>query len=449
MRWLPTVSGLFLVLCELGVGCDSNTVAGGACPAGTWWSSAPPDHDSPGLAQGPKTAGSCQSLIQETTIGERNDLVSFNTTELPQLWGEPAVGGRPCGLRTGDLDGDHFVDAVTVDSLHPVWATAYLFPQARAGSFPANAIKDVNITDLSSNDNDPTNRPWFTDFVTADFDGDGTLDLALAHGALGQMWILVNLGDGSFRNHENWQHTFPGRISGLATADVNGDKHLDLVAANPETRQLMVWLGDGKGNFALRTPTALAGIPFGVALSDVNQDGYLDTILTSQEEGRVSWLLGDGRGNFGGEVGRTVCAQPRSLQVADLDRDGKPDWVMACAQAGGIEIVLAAATAESQSQMIAIPNQPTAIALDDLDGDKFIDIIVGVETGQDIYAIRNQPARPGTFAAPVALKAAAVAQFSSPFALTTADVNRDGRPDIIVAHHHVGGLSILLSHVAH
>lgn len=396
----------------------------------------------------PGISSFCPIEVQTSpsTKVEQSDLFSFYPWEPPRLWGEPAVGGRPCSVRVGDFDGDGFDDAITVDSLAPAWATTYLFPHAETGSFPINDIKSIKITDLSSNEPGLPIQPRFSDFVSGDFDEDGTLDIALTHAESGELWVLVNRGDATFRNHSKWLHTFNGLISGLAVADLDHDNHLDLIGANPVTAQLIIWRGDGKGNFSLQPPTDLRGAPSGVTLTDLNQDGHVDAVLTSRDMAQVSWLLGDGHGGFGNETMQTACMQPRSLSVTDFDQDGQPDWVMACAPTNAVSIVLGATSKNPRLQMIELPSQPSSIALADLDGNHLVDIVVGVSAGQSIYALRNQQVMPGTFSPPLAMRAAMESNWSHPFSLTTTDANRDGLPDIIVSHKKIGGIAILLSH---
>ncbi len=362
----------------------------------------------------------------------------------PTLWGEPTVGGTPTGLRLGDFDADGFDDVVTVDSVTPAWASMYLFPQVEPRSFPEDKIKGVVIADLSVGGESP--RPSFADFVSGDFDEDGLPDLALANNAAGDVRFLHNYGKGYLFDHRpHWIDRFAGRVTSLATADVNGDKHLDLVGTNAESNDLMLWLGDGKGSFSQQAPVPFTTKPSGVTLADLNQDGHID-ILTSFEIGEVSWLLGDGRGAFTRAGSRTVCTKPRSLQVADLDKDGLLDWAIVCPQAASVEVSFDPIGLAPRTQQFAIPaGEPTSLALSDLDMNGQTDLVVAMAKGENIYLLMNQSGRSGTFSAPLPLLITAVPSWSYPFAVVTSDINRDGYPDIIVAHRRFGGIAILLS----
>lgn len=362
----------------------------------------------------------------------------------PTLWGEPTVGGTPTGLRLGDFDADGFDDVVTVDALSPSWVTAYLLPQVPpGGSFPIDEIKDIRQSALSNEDIQP--RPWSADFASGDFDENGSIDIVSTNGSAGDIRVLLNSGNGLFYDLPAWLDRFPGKVSGLATVDVNGDKHLDLVGTNAESNDLMLWLGDGKGSFSQQAPVPFTTKPSGVTLADLNQDGHID-ILTSFEIGEVSWLLGDGRGAFTRAGSRTVCTKPRSLQVADLDKDGLLDWAIVCPQAASVEVSFDPIGLAPRTQQFAIPaGEPTSLALSDLDMNGQTDLVVAMAKGENIYLLMNQSGRSGTFSAPLPLLITAVPSWSYPFAVVTSDINRDGYPDIIVAHRRFGGIAILLS----
>jgi len=80
--------------------------------------------------------------------------------------------------------------------------------------------------------------------------------------------------------------------------DINGDGHLDLVAAARLSQPaLHIWLGDGKGTFTPLKPT-WTDIGYGaLATGDINGDGFPD-IVTASHLGRVQTLLSDGKGGF-------------------------------------------------------------------------------------------------------------------------------------------------------
>ena len=148
------------------------------------------------------------------------------------------------------------------------------------------------------------------------------------------------------------------RAVAVAMADVNGDGKVDLLAANQCVMDdnctvesgglgrgaVGVLLGNGDGTFQL-VHTYLSGgySATSIVAADVNGDGKVDLVVghecgDSDCSGRtvVGVLLGNGDGTFqpaatygSGGYGVSSYSGPASIAVADLNRDGKADIVVA------------------------------------------------------------------------------------------------------------------------
>jgi len=78
----------------------------------------------------------------------------------------------------------------------------------------------------------------------------------------------------------------------VVTADFNGDGKLDLAVANDSSNTISVLLGNGDGSFGAAQNYATGSGPLSVAVGDFNGDGKLD--LVTANAGDVSVLLGNG-----------------------------------------------------------------------------------------------------------------------------------------------------------
>ena len=87
--------------------------------------------------------------------------------------------------------------------------------------------------------------------------------------------------------------------SGLATADFNGDGKLDLAIVNSGSNTVSILLGNGNGTFTLKSSPATGQNPSAATVGDFNLDGKLDLAITNQADSTVTVLLGNGDGTFG------------------------------------------------------------------------------------------------------------------------------------------------------
>src|SRR5207245_914896 len=132
--------------------------------------------------------------------------------------------------------------------------------------------------------------------VTADFNRDHKLDLAVPNPNSNNVSILLGNGDGTFRPAVNYS-VGQGPVT-AAVGDFNRDGKLDLVVANNFSNNVSVLLGNGDGTF--RTPVNHGGTPNAASaeVADFNGDGKLDLVVSNPPGSNVAVLLGNGDGSF-------------------------------------------------------------------------------------------------------------------------------------------------------
>src|SRR5947209_17241953 len=109
----------------------------------------------------------------------------------------------------------------------------------------------------------------------------------------------------------------------VLTADFNGDGRLDLAVANYSSSNVSVILGNADGTFQPAQSSATGAGPQSVAVGDFNADGKLD--LATANSGDVSVLLGNGNGTFQAPASISIGWYPASVAVGDFNGDGKLD----------------------------------------------------------------------------------------------------------------------------
>jgi hypothetical protein len=175
--------------------------------------------------------------------------------------------------------------------------------------------------------------------VAADFTGDGKTDLAVAHDQAGGsatlrgVTVLLNQGGLHFSSSEIDTGVPAG---GLAVADFNKDGRADLVVSeNKAPGAIDVFLGDGKGGFALQGTYATGVIdPGPVAVADFNGDGFPDVVVASTSNNATTGGLAVLLNQFGSTLGTAQTSQVfpgtalNGLAVSDVNLDGIPDVIV-------------------------------------------------------------------------------------------------------------------------
>jgi hypothetical protein len=185
--------------------------------------------------------------------------------------------------------------------------------------------------------------------VTADFDQNGTLDLALADFNGSAVALLLGTGDGHFSGPLFFS---PGGIQPeiIVSADFNRDGKEDVAVANVGSGQIGILLGDGVGGFS--APLVTGGVQLSflgstvgtndelLAVGDFNHDAIPDLAVLEYAKDDVLVLLGDGTGQVGHAKRYAAGKGPNVLKVADFNNDGKDDLAIADFDAGRISILL-------------------------------------------------------------------------------------------------------------
>jgi hypothetical protein len=162
----------------------------------------------------------------------------------------------------------------------------------------------------------------------ADLNGDGRPDLVTANRESGTVSVLLDRGDASFGTPRDFS-TGNGRSSGalptLALADVNGDGEPDLVVGHGDV--VSVLLGNGDGSFQPKQDYGTGGLEVGsVAVADLNGDGKPDLAAAAvSHTAKVFVFLGNGDGTF--QAPRDYSGGGENVLVGDLNGDGSPDLV--------------------------------------------------------------------------------------------------------------------------
>ncbi len=229
--------------------------------------------------------------------------------------------------------------------------------------------------------------------AVGNFDGGPNVDLAVACWGQSEIAVLPGIGGGAFGPYE--LHLSGGSPHALIVADLDGDGFDDLAVANLGGSSVGILYGNGDFTFEPVALHAVGSSPHSIRVADLRGSGVLDLVTANQGSDDVSILLGSGGRSYD-VTPYPAGSVPKDVTIGDLDGDGIPDLI----------------TANTHG------NYP--------DGTLATDVSVLAGRGD------------GTFAPPVRFAVA-----GTPFSVAVADLDGDGRLDVVTANWHSSDVAVL------
>ncbi len=236
-----------------------------------------------------------------------------------------AVGTKPISVIAANLDTDEYVDLAVINY---VSNDVSVLINAGDGTFePAvnyPALGDARSMDTRS-------------MCVADFDDDGSKDLAIANQVSQSMTVLFNVGDGTFETAQ--LHNASNGPHAICSADFDLDGDADIAIPNNPDNTVSLFTNDGDRVFQGPIDYAAGYAPPSIAAGDLDGNGYPD-IVTANANDNVAILLNQGNAVFGVPDFYGVGAYPTSVCVADLNGDGRLDLAVANANSDNVSILI-------------------------------------------------------------------------------------------------------------
>jgi hypothetical protein len=347
----------------------------------------------------------------------------------------PAVAS-PTAVATGKVMGNRRDDLVvtTVDrDSNGGGTTVAVYPQRADGRL------GKPLTVKSPDRNDVTTRVTITDLY-----GNGQREIllpeeyhvavfAVRHGHLKASQIPVDAND-------------------LTVGNFNGDKHPDLLVATTRSGVFQIWAGSARHTFTLwrtvkfRHPAGFTSSAPSLEVfhGDFDHNGRQDAAILTGTGFAVR--LQTSRGKFGPEKSykirpvKGVLFPPASMAVGDVTGNGRPDVVVDTAANkpwSGVEVFASKRNGTFRAPAIYhVLDIPAGMAIADLNHDGRRDLVV--EHGAENYVgvLRQRP--DGTLA-PEKLHAGDLPFYVPP---AVGDLNGDGKPDIALPAGDDHGIAI-------
>jgi hypothetical protein len=334
--------------------------------------------------------------------------------------GNPAMtdaGGPPQDTGGAGLDAATDADGANADAAVDAGGA---IPDAPPDA--GNACNRVGFSEL----------PWIATgpepeaAIVGDLDGDHLPDLVITTQHV--VSVLLGTGGGHFQPKVEYQVV----VGSPVLADLDHDGKLDLIGI---TGDVTVRLGNGDGTFQDAVGHPIGALLSRVTAGDVDGDGALDLVVSTLGDGSVNVLFGRGDGTFGAVVRVASVAQHGAVTVADINGDGRPDLVMPILQSTVLTALLAHGDGTFERRDYPTRSAVTSLAVADISGDGLLDLVSSSSDDLDRELSVLLGNGDGSFGPH--------REYPGGTNLTeiiVADVNGDGKPDVIGAHdldHHV------------
>lgn len=282
------------------------------------------------------------------------------------------------------------------------------------------------------------------DVVAVDLNGDGRNDIVSANYSGTSLSIFKNKSTrGSFGFGQQQVLTVSGKPSSVRAADLDGDGKPDIAVAS-ELTTLSIFRNTTSGDsitFASEQTYTTPNYAQGIAIGDLDGDGKPDLAVTSNQSNLVSIYRNTstpGTISFAAPQYFSTGSAPQSVAIADLNGDGFAELIVTNYYGPSVSVyknISSSGNIAFDTKMdFTTGNQPYHVVLGDLDGDGKPDIITGNGSGGAISVLRNAGAV-GSIAFDAKID---YPIGTTPYGVAVGDLDGDGKPELAAADYSTG-----------
>jgi hypothetical protein len=232
----------------------------------------------------------------------------------------------------------------------------------------------------------------------------------------------------------------------IRAADLSGDGKADL-AMITAANTLSVLVGDGLGGFGPVSKLSTGGVvPKDFVLADFSGDGRTDIAVANSASNTVGVLTANPDFTFGAPLKLHVGVKPQAIGTGDFDGDGRADLVVAHGISRFVSVLLNATAGSTTGFQPQIKigyrgvNAPSALSVADVDLDGRDDIVLANTATGSVGVFLNTGA--ATFRLPIFFDLDNTPA-RKPSAIALSDLNGDGRLDFAVTNAATSDVSLL------
>jgi len=272
-----------------------------------------------------------------------------------------------------------------------------------------------------------------------DLNGDNIPDITVGYSEGTMMSVFLNNGSGTFGARADY--TAGEKPINMAFGNLDGDTDMDIVVSNRTSGTFTLLLNNGSGVFTGGGDFGSASSPYDIVCADiVNNDGNIDVVFPDYNNARLVLYHGDGAGNFpNSDFIECPGYYPYAVTAADFDNDGDID---------------VAATDEYTHKLLIFENfnhlnlqapdvymcgvDAYDIITADFNDDGLTDIATANSSSYDVSVFMNEGSLDFS-------GAHGFGAYYEPTALCAEDFDGDGNIDIACTDYSYGTFSVLLN----
>ncbi len=362
-----------------------------------------------------------------------------------------STGSRAIAVAVQDINGDGLPDVAVAN--YKSNTVSVLLNTTAPGSTVPSFAPHVDFT----------TGKYPISVAIGDVNGDGKPDLIVANSASNTVSVLLNntvAGAAIPKFAAKTDFAVGSQPLFVVLGDLNGDGKPDLAVANEKSNNISILrnttaTGATTPTFATKTNFAVGQNPVALAIADLNGDGMPDIATSNSSSNSASVLLntmapGATTTTFAPQAQFLAGPKPVSVAIGDFNGDGKADLALTSTNANGDSVsiltntTVSGSTLASFSARYALPTavRPYSVTVADFNGDGKPDVAVS-NLGSQSASIMLNTSAPG--AATPSFAPRVDYPMTNPYAITSGDINGDGKPDLVTADITVNTASVLIN----
>lgn len=336
-------------------------------------------------------------------------------------------GGAPVTMSVGEVTGDQYADLVVSDG-DGDRVLIYAGQSGGSDFFPTPREIPVSGSPRAAS--------------IGDLNGDGMNDLAVSCFDLNQFVVITDVASYALA-----RTVIPvaGPPSLSTIRDVTGDGLADLVACVFTRASMVIVPQLANGTLGASFQLDASGLPLRPFVGDFDRNGSADLMVMSSLGDRINlWTSANSGRLHGARNYDSTLSSAAFVAGGDFDGDGRNDVAVGGFQDTRVQIMATDGNGDLvEAGSFEIGFSVLNVKSGDIDGDGKQDLVLPVNGG--VKLLHNTTSGGVLAFTLVPAGQELLAPGNGPFGVGIADMNRDGRKDLVVADYIAGKVSTLLA----